>query len=395
MNLVHQTPVYRRRACSQGFVHTIAESHALHEREAVWKLQANLYSRDTVLCCRVRGSRAARGILIGVGSVDLHPTARQQTGHVIHNLLESLHMLWYGALGIGGRLKRCLLLALAPTVQDRCVPIRPEEPAQELAHHCDRAAFIQHECRECRRLVNAPPGAHAGQCADGPRERFRQHDGPLPLVVARCRRTIADKQLNVVENRLAVHGLPNVHPALPRETDRAVAEQMAEQASERQRAQALMQCVHHERQVAHVQGITSFVVTRLIHGGLKANHYAILAQYKLIGTYPAPVRAEEFMIRGADQSAPVLQDERDALALALNHHLGLCRSAQPAIRSGSEQRCSASTRHLLDAPCGAVGKQYRRSLGKARGAAIAHQVEAQRLQVGQQISAIQVVNDSA
>src|SRR2546421_11693114 len=160
MNLVHQTPVYCRGAGSQSLVHTIAESHALHEREAVWKLQANLYSRDTVLCCRERGSRAARGILIGVGSVDLHPTARQQTGHVVHNLLESLHMLWYGALGIGGRLKRCLLLALAPTVQDRCVPVRPEEPAQELAHHCDRAAFTQHECRERRRLLNAPPGAH-------------------------------------------------------------------------------------------------------------------------------------------------------------------------------------------------------------------------------------------
>src|SRR5207302_11103432 len=113
------------------------------------------------------------------------------------------------------------------------------------------------------------------------------------LVVARCRRTIADKQLNVVENRLAVHGLPNVHPALPRETDRAIAEQMAEQASERQCAQAFMQCVNSEPQVAHVQGITSFVAPRLIHGGLKANHYAILVQYELVSTHPAPVRAEE------------------------------------------------------------------------------------------------------
>src|SRR6266849_1859105 len=90
MNLVHQTPVHRRRAGSQGLVHTIAESHARHEREAVWELQANLYSRDTVLCYRVRGSRAARGILGGVGSIGLHPTARKQTGHVTHSLLESL-----------------------------------------------------------------------------------------------------------------------------------------------------------------------------------------------------------------------------------------------------------------------------------------------------------------
>src|SRR6266849_9077480 len=135
MNLVNQTPVHRRRAASQGLVHTIAKSHALHEREAVWKLQANLHARNTVLCCLVRGSCAARGILVDVGSIGLHSTTRQQTGHVAHNLLESLHMLWYGALGIGRRLKRCLLLALAPTVQDRCVTVRPEEPAQELAHH--------------------------------------------------------------------------------------------------------------------------------------------------------------------------------------------------------------------------------------------------------------------
>src|SRR5579864_2416237 len=93
MNLVHQTPVHRRRAGSQGLVHTIAESHVLYEREAVWKLQANLYSRDTVLCCWVRGSCVARGILVDVGSIGLHPTARQQTGHIVHDLLESLHML--------------------------------------------------------------------------------------------------------------------------------------------------------------------------------------------------------------------------------------------------------------------------------------------------------------
>src|SRR5436309_4068423 len=100
MNLVHQTPVYRRRACSQGLVHTIAESHALHEREAVWKLQANLHAGNTVLCCRVRGSCAACGILVDIGSIGFHPTARQQTDHVVHDLLESLNMRWYGALGI-------------------------------------------------------------------------------------------------------------------------------------------------------------------------------------------------------------------------------------------------------------------------------------------------------
>src|SRR6266568_4136326 len=152
MNLVHQTPVHRRRAGSQGLVHTIAESHALHEREAVWKLQANLHTRDTVLCSRVRGRCVARGILVDLSSMGLHPTACQQTDHVVHDPLESLHMLWYSALRIGRRLKRCLLLALAPTVQGRCMTVRPEESAQELAYHSARAAFIQHKCREHRHL---------------------------------------------------------------------------------------------------------------------------------------------------------------------------------------------------------------------------------------------------
>src|SRR5437588_11659845 len=105
MNLGHQPPVHHRRTGLQSLVHTVAESHTLHEREAVWKLQANLHARDTVLCCRVRGSCAARGILIDDGSIGLHSTASQQTGYIAHKLLESLHMLWYGALRIGRRLK--------------------------------------------------------------------------------------------------------------------------------------------------------------------------------------------------------------------------------------------------------------------------------------------------
>src|SRR5437588_1574199 len=119
MNLGHQPPVHHRRTGLQSLVHTVAESHALHEREAVWKLQANLHSRDTVLCCRVRGSCPARGILVDASSIGLHPTTCQQAGHVIHDLLESLPMLWYGALGIGWWLKRCLILVIAPTVPDR------------------------------------------------------------------------------------------------------------------------------------------------------------------------------------------------------------------------------------------------------------------------------------
>jgi hypothetical protein len=75
---------------------------------------------------------------------------------------------------------------------------------------------------------------------------------------------MAGKQLNVVENRFAIHGLPNVHPPVPQEADRTVAQQMAEQASECQGSQTLTWCVHRERQVVHEQCITGFIVTRLV-----------------------------------------------------------------------------------------------------------------------------------
>src|SRR5437764_1236099 len=142
-----------------------------------------------------------------------------------------------------------------------------------------------------------------------------------------------------------------------------------------------------------MQRVTGFVVTRLVQRGLKANHDAILAQYELVGAQPASVRAEDLMVRGTDQRAPVLQGERDALALALNHHLSLPGCAQPAVCGGSEQRGSTSTRHLLDASCSAIGKQYRRSLGKAGGATVANQVEVQLLQVGHESGVVEVVNN--
>ena len=102
---------------------------------------------------------------------------------------------------------------------------------------------------------------------------------------------------------------------------------MTEQTRKRQCAQAFMFSVHRERQFAHAQCITSFVVTGLIQRRLKANHDAILAQHKLVSAHPATVCAENLMVRGTDQRAPILQHKRDALSLALNHHFSLHRCA--------------------------------------------------------------------
>src|SRR5579884_3619836 len=101
------------------------------------------------------------------------------------------------------------------------------------------------------------------------------------------------------------------------------------------------------------------------------------------------------MVGCADKRAPVLQCERDTFALTLNHHLGLPRPAQFAICGGSEQRGAAEARQLLNGPGGTVGKQYWRAFSKAGGAAIAHQMEAQSIEIGQQVGVAQVVDDGA
>jgi len=189
-----------------------------------------------------------------------------------------------------------------------------------------------------------------------------------------------------------VHSLPDTDTALSQKSERAVAQEMTDQARKGQGMQALAFRVHRERQSACAQHITDFVVSGLVQRGFKANYHAILSEVELIGAHPATIRAEDFVVGSTDQRAPVLQDQRDTLALTPYHHLGLPRSAQPAIYGRRQEREPAGERHLLDTSRGTVSQQHRRALSDTGGTAKAHHVEAQRLQIRQQIGIVQVID---
>jgi hypothetical protein len=98
---------------------------------------------------------------------------------------------------------------------------------------------------------------------------------------------------------------------------------VAEQSRERQRARPLVRGIHREHQVAHVQHVAGLVFARLVQRSLQTNDHAILANRQLVRAHPAPILGEQFVVRGAIQYASVLEDERDAFALALRHRLCL------------------------------------------------------------------------
>src|SRR5919198_1541153 len=103
------------------------------------------------------------------------------------------------------------------------MPIRPEQPTQELAHQRHRATYLS------TRL-------HARQRESRRRQLAREHDGPLALVIPGSRLALAGDPFDVVEDPLSVHRLTHHDAALPCDTDRTVAEQMPEQTREGQSA---------------------------------------------------------------------------------------------------------------------------------------------------------------
>ena len=91
------------------------------------------------------------------------------------------------------------------------------------------------------------------------------------------------------------------------------------------------------------------------------------------------------MIRRADERAPILQGQRDTLAHALIHRLGLPRDAQLAFAIRRKELRAAILWESLDRLRGPVGEQDRRSLGDAGCTAVADGVEAERLERVRQI----------
>ena len=95
------------------------------------------------------------------------------------------------------------------------MPIGTKEAAQELAHYRHRTTRIQDKQRKRRRLMDAPPNAHSGQCPQRVGERHGQHNGPFPLVIARSKRAPSRNQLDVIQDHFAIDRLAHIDPSLP------------------------------------------------------------------------------------------------------------------------------------------------------------------------------------
>ena len=376
VDLCHRAPVHRRRAGPQRLVHAVAEPHPLHERQAVRQLQADLHARDAVLGGRVGGGGAADwDSRTRSRRRSCTPQRSRRRISSRHHLFELLDVFRPGGLGIRRRLQDRVLRALAQAVQDGRLPVGPEDAAQELAHHRDRAPLVQHERRQRRRLVNAPADADAGQRDDASvsragstmvhlRSSYRVAAGRLPVSNSMSFRTISRSTAWPTFIRPCPATL--IDPSPSRWPSRRA------NARVRRRSCGVSIVNVHSPAVEHVAGL---VGAGLIQRRFQADHHPVLARYQLVRAHPAPVRAQDLVVRRADQGAAVLQDERDAVAHALGHGLGLHRHAELTVRGGAEQHGAAGARHLLDAARGAVGQQHRRPRGDARRTSVPDQDE--------------------
>src|SRR5439155_5528701 len=162
---------------------------------------------------------------------------------------------------------------------------------------------------------------------------------------------------------------------LPGGADGTVAQQVSKEPCECQRAKALMRALHGESPIPCEQLITGLIGARLVDRRLGTGEDAVLSQHELVRPDPAPVRAENLVIRCAGEAPPVLKHERHALALTLNHHLILDGHHETAPGVGAEYPGAPCERHALDAARSAVREQYRRTLRQARSTTITHETE--------------------
>src|SRR5262249_24458335 len=150
-----------------------------------------------------------------------------------------------------------------------------------------------------------------------------------------------------------------------------------------------------ETHLTGVQLVARLVGARLIQRPLEPGYHAIASTHQLSGLDPASIGAQDLMIVGAHEPAPILQHYRDALPLTLHHHLGLRSHREAAVRSGTEQPYATSRGHALDPAARPVGEQHWRSFGNARGTPIADEIEPQLIQILEHASALEVVGHDA
>ena len=152
-----------------------------------------------------------------------------------------------------------------------------------------------------------------------------------------------------------------------------------------------MLALHGESPIPCEQLITSLIGARLVERRLGTGEDAVLSQHELVRPDPAPVRAENLVIRCAGEAPPVLKHERHALALTLNHHFTLDSHHETALGVGAEYPGAPCERHALDAARSAVREQYRRTLRQAGSATVAHNMKFQFFQIWCKASPLKII----
>ena len=312
---------------------------------------------------------------------------------MLHLLLQRRDVLRLRTLRVRGSRQRRVVDRAALTAETRRVAVGAEQTAQELADDRDRAPLVEHELGQGRRLIDSLANLNAGQRRDRLRELHGQRDRPLALVVARAGRAFARQQLDVVEHRITVERLTDVHPALPVHADGAVAQEMTEQARERERAHALVRLRHREFEVAGAQHVPGFVRADCVERRLEPHDHAVLAEHEPIGAHPLAVRPQELVVRRAGERAAVLQRQRHAVALALRDQLALNRSRERAIVGRAEHSCAAGARQIFDSARHAVRHEHRSTRDEASRAAVADEVEADLVELAEQVRRDEIVGD--
>src|SRR2546426_10006216 len=176
--------------------------------------------------------------------------------------------------------------------------------------------------------MNALSDPNARQGEDGSSQLLRQHDRPLALVVAGPSRSLPTDEFDVREHSLAIECLPDIHPALPLNADRAVVEEMPQESCEGERPQPLGPALHRELELPCAEDIARLVVLRLIQRRLEARDNAVNSGDERVCADPPTVGGEDLVIGSAHELPPVLQDERDAFARSLRRRKRLTRDGE-------------------------------------------------------------------
>ncbi|HWX68485.1 MAG TPA: hypothetical protein VNY25_02165, partial [Steroidobacteraceae bacterium] len=172
-------------------------------------------------------------------------------------------------------------------------------------------------------MLNAASTAHAGERRNCRGQLHGQGNRPLARIVTCSRGTLAHEKLNVIEGSFTVECLTKVHPSLAQHTDGPVADQVTNKPCKRQGARAFVLIVEAESHLARDQFIAGLISPRLIQRRFEPHHHAIAAPDQLPGRHPPAIGAQDFVVVRAHQAAAVLQYYRNAITLALHHHLGL------------------------------------------------------------------------